>query len=332
MRRCGAGVKLMRAINNPDVLERTAVRADVGAVAISLIGYLIITSIASVVMIFFASMEFNGVIYPAASGVGLLFIMLILRGNMHLDEIFEETREIPARVMRNAFFCIAGLQPAFMFLGYGVTKLFEHEGYRVDLSTFDPTASGVIFIIINLVIVKPVVEGILFRGAVLRVLSAYGRTFAIFASAILFGLYQGNILQIGYAFCTGLVYGYITFRYSIKYSIILHAIHNGLTVLVAYVTPLLPGIAGFAIYIMWGTFAIGLIVVIATKHEKVKRFLDKGRARANAWKYTFSVPWLLLYVVITIVLTVAQLDVKSINAQAEQFPAQLIPDVWDKLE
>jgi hypothetical protein len=280
-------------------------------------------------MIFFASTNFNGVIYPAASGAGLLFIWLILRGNMHLDEVFEETREIPARVMRNAFFCIAGLQPAFMFLGHGITKLFEHEGYSVDFSIFDPQAKGVVFIIINLVIVKPLIEGILFRGVVLRVLSAYGRTFAILASAILFGLYQGNILQIGYAFCTGLILAYITFRYSIKYSIILHAIHNGLTVVVAYVTPIVPGLA---IYAMWGAFAIGLIVVAATKHAKVKKFLDKGRARANAWKYTFSVPWLLLYIAITIMLTAVQLDIKPLNAPGSQFPSQLIPDIWENLK
>jgi hypothetical protein len=318
----------MRAINNPDVLERTAVRADVGAISISLIGYLIITSIASVVMIFFAGTEFNGVVYPVASGVGLAFIWFILRGNMHLDEVFEETREIPARVMRNAFFCIAGLQPAFMFLGHGLTKLFEDAGYRVDLSTFDPESEGVVFIIINLVAVKPVIEGILFRGVVLRVLSAYGRTFAILASAILFGLYQSNILQISYSFFAGLILGYITFRYSIKYSIILHAIHNGLMVLVAYITPLVPGLA---IYAMWGAFAIGLIVVAITKHGKVKKFLDRGRARANAWRYTFSAPWLLLYIAITIVLTAVQLDVKPLDAPGNPFPPQLIPNVWDKV-
>jgi hypothetical protein len=276
-------------------------------------------------MIFFANTQFNGVIYPAASGAGLLFIWLILRGNMHLGEVFEETREIPARVMRNAFFCIAGLQPIFMFIGHGVTKLFEYAGYRVDLSTFDPGAEGVVFIIVNLVVVKPVIEGVLFRGVVLRVLSAYGRTFAIAASAILFGLYQGNILQIGYALCAGLILGYITFRYSIKYSIILHAIHNGLMVLVAYVTPLAPAVA---VYALWGVFVIGLIVVAVQKHTKVHRYLAAGRARANAWRYTFTVPWLLLYLAITIVLTAVQLDIKPLNAPDVQYPPQLIPDIW----
>ncbi|MDR1495938.1 MAG: CPBP family intramembrane metalloprotease [Clostridiales Family XIII bacterium] len=318
----------MRAINNPDVLERTAVRSDVGAVAISLIGYLIITSFASVIMIFFANAKFNGVIYPAASGAGLFFIWLILRGNLHLGEIFEETREIPARVMRNAFFCIAGLQPVFMFIGHGVTKLFEYAGYSVDLSSFDPASEGVVFIIINLVVVKPVIEGILFRGVCLRVLSAYGRTFAIVASAILFGLYQGNILQIGYALCAGLILGYITFRYSIKYSIILHAVHNGLMVLVAYVTPLAPAIA---VYAMWSVFVVGLIVVAVTKHAKVYRFLDAGRARANAWRYTFTVPWLLLYIAITIALTVVQLDIKSLDAPGVRETTQLIPEIWKDL-
>jgi hypothetical protein len=318
----------MRAINNPDVLERTAVRADVGAVAISLTGCLLITSAASVAMIFLASATLHGVIYPAASGVGLAFILFILRGNMHLGDIFEETREIPPRVMRNAFFCIAGLQPLFMFLGHAVTKLFEYAGYRVDLSTFDPQAPGVIFIIVNLVVVKPLVEGILFRGAVLRVLSAYGRTFAIAASAILFGLYQGNIMQIGYALCAGLILGYITFRYSIKYSIILHAIHNGLMVLVAYIDPLVPGIA---IYAMWGAFIVGLIVVAVAKRAKVRRFLDKGRARANAWKYTFSVPWLLLYIAVTIALTIVQVDAKPLDAPVVNTPSPLIPDVWEDL-
>jgi hypothetical protein len=319
----------MRAINNPDVLERTAVRADVGAVAISLIGYLIITSFASVVMIFFATTKLNGVIYPAASAAGLVFIWLILRGNMHLDEVFEETREIPGRVMRNAFFCVAGLQPLFMFIGHGVTKLFENAGYNIDLSNFDPQARGVVFIIINLVVVKPIIEGILFRGIVLRVLSAYGRTFAIVASAILFGLYQGNLLQIGYALCTGLILGYITFRYSIRYSIILHAIHNGLMVAVSYITPIVPGLA---IYAMWGVFAVGLIIVIATKHAKIKRFLDKSRVRTNAWKYTFSVPWLMLYIAITIVLTVAQLDIKPLNAPGSEYPPPLVPEMWTNLK
>jgi hypothetical protein len=136
-------------------------------------------------------------------------------------------------------------------------------------------------------------------------------------------------LQIGYALCAGLILGYITFRYSIKYSIILHAVHSGLIVLVAFVTPLVPGIA---VYAMWGAFAVGLIVVAATKHTKVKRFIDRGRARANAWKYTFTVPWLLLYIAITIVLTAVQLDAKPLDAPASKLPPPLIPDIWSDLQ
>ncbi|MDR0520032.1 MAG: CPBP family intramembrane metalloprotease [Clostridiales Family XIII bacterium] len=314
----------MRAINNPEVLERTAVRADVGAVAIALIGYLLITSVATIIMMLFTSLKLNGAIYPAASGVGLAFILFILRGNLHAREIFEETREMPGRVMRNAVFCVAGLQPIFMFVGQGITTLFENAGYMIDLSSFDPQAEGVVFIIINLVVAKPIIEGILFRGAVLRVLSAYGRTFAIAASAILFGLYQGNLLQIGYAFCAGLILGYITFRYSIKYSIILHAVHNGLMVGVSYLSM---HVAGFAIYGLWTVCLVGLVVVAIKKGAKVKRFLDRGRARANAWKHTFGVPALLLYIAITIVITAVQMDVKEIGTESK-YPTALVPKEW----
>jgi hypothetical protein len=315
----------MRAINNPDVLERTAVRADVGAIAIALIAYLIITSLASIVIIFFAVRELNGIIYPASSAVALAFMWIILRDNMHLREVFEETREIPGRVFRNAFFCIAGLQPIFMFIGRGIEELYTKAGYSVDLSVFDPKADGVAFIIINLVVVKPVVEGILFRGVVLRVLSAYGRTFAIIASAILFGLYQENILQIGSSFFAGLALGYITFRYSIKWSIVLHTIYNGLIIAIAYLSPALPG---FVVYGIWGVFLVGLVCVAITKHAKVRRFLDKGRTRKNAWRYTFTVPWLLLYIAITVVLTIVQMKVYPLDKPENPGLPPLIPDIW----
>jgi hypothetical protein len=315
---------IMRAINNPDVIERTAVRADVGAVAIALIGYLLITSIATIIMVIFTALKLGGAVYPAASGVGLLFIWLILRGSLRLSDVFEETREMPGRVMRNAVFCVAGLQPIFMFVGQGITALFENAGYTIDLSNFDPGSDGVVFIIINLVVAKPIVEGVLFRGVVLRVLSAYGRNFAIVASAVLFGLYQGNILQIGYAFCAGLILGYITFRYSIKYAIILHAIHNGLMVGVSYLAPHVPGLA---IYALWCVFLVGMIVVAVKKWAKVKRFLDRGRTRANAWRHTFGVPWLLLYIAITIVITGVQLDVKPIGS-VSKYPPPLVPEKW----
>jgi hypothetical protein len=121
------------------------------------------------------------------------------------------------------------------------------------------------------------------------------------------------------------VLGYITFRYSIKWSIVLHAIHNGLMIAISYLAPMLPG---FAIYGIWTVFLIGLVYVAITKYAKVRRFLDKGRTRKNAWRYTFTVPWLLLYIAITIVLTIVQMKTRPLDKPENPDPSPLIPDIW----
>ena len=50
--------------------------------------------------------------------------------------------------------------------------------------------------------------------------------FAILSSAILFGLFHGNLLQTPYALLMGLVLGYVTVEYSIGWAIALHMFNN----------------------------------------------------------------------------------------------------------
>ena len=56
----------------------------------------------------------------------------------------------------------------------------------------------------------PFGEEILFRGFLLQNFKRYGVRFAIIFSAILFGIYHGNIVQTPFAFILGLLLGYIT--------------------------------------------------------------------------------------------------------------------------
>ena len=75
-------------------------------------------------------------------------------------------------------------------------------------------------------ILAPVWEELLFRGYVLRALRPYGKRFAILGSALLFGLFHGNLLQTPYAVAMGLVFGYMTVEYSIVWAILLHMFNN----------------------------------------------------------------------------------------------------------
>ena len=75
-------------------------------------------------------------------------------------------------------------------------------------------------------VLAPLWEEILFRGYVLRALRPYGKRFAIVMSAILFGLFHGNLLQTPYAVLMGLILGYVTVEYSIVWAVLLHMFNN----------------------------------------------------------------------------------------------------------
>ena len=75
-------------------------------------------------------------------------------------------------------------------------------------------------------IFAPVWEELLFRGYVLRTLRPFGKRFAILCSALLFGLFHGNLLQTPYAVIMGLILGYVTVEYSILWSVLLHMFNN----------------------------------------------------------------------------------------------------------
>ena len=75
-------------------------------------------------------------------------------------------------------------------------------------------------------VLAPIWEELLFRGYVLRSLRPYGKRFAILGSAILFGLFHGNLLQTPYAVLMGLVLAYVTVEYSVIWAILLHMFNN----------------------------------------------------------------------------------------------------------
>lgn len=75
-------------------------------------------------------------------------------------------------------------------------------------------------------VLAPLWEELMFRGWILRTLRPYGKRFAILGSAVLFGLFHGNLLQAPYALLVGLLLGYITVEYSLFWAIILHMFNN----------------------------------------------------------------------------------------------------------
>lgn len=75
-------------------------------------------------------------------------------------------------------------------------------------------------------ILAPIVEELMFRGAIFDTLLPFGRRFAMVSSALLFGLFHGNLIQIPFAFLVGLVLAYVRSEYGMIWCIALHFINN----------------------------------------------------------------------------------------------------------
>lgn len=93
-----------------------------------------------------------------------------------------------------------------------------------------PTLASSFILFVLTVIIAPVFEEFIFRGAVMNLLKPYGGGIAIFVSAFCFGIYHGNFQQFFYAFALGIVLGYIGYATdSVFCTTLLHLMFNGIS-------------------------------------------------------------------------------------------------------
>lgn len=92
-----------------------------------------------------------------------------------------------------------------------------------------------IFGILAIAIMAPLVEELLFRGAIEGHLLQTGKTpkMAIFLSALIFGIIHVNPAQVPFAFCIGLVFGWLYYRTgSVIPGMIGHFLNNSIATLI----------------------------------------------------------------------------------------------------
>lgn len=143
-----------------------------------------------------------------------------------------------------------------------------------DVNTFET-----VLYIIAFSLVPAFAEEFLFRGVVLGTLRKYGDGFAIFASALLFGLLHGNFVQIPFAFIVGLVLGYIVcYTNSLLPSIIVHFLNNFLSVAtIVFFTDMSDANAEIiSLSIILAIFVIGLFAFSSLAKNDKEGFLALG--------------------------------------------------------
>lgn len=113
-----------------------------------------------------------------------------------------------------------------------ITAMFATQGVVIpdaDFSVDKPTFIAGFTMFLYTVILAPVIEEIMYRGLVIKLVSPYGKKLAVFLSAFIFGLMHGNLSQFATAFAAGLVLSAVALKTnSILPTIIMHSLNNGI--------------------------------------------------------------------------------------------------------
>ena len=111
------------------------------------------------------------------------------------------------------------------FFSFLIVLMSSHKGRTPVVAIYEPLYTDIIMT----VFVAPVLEEIVFRGVIMNNLKKYGIKTAIIINSIFFALSHYNTDMIVPAFFTGIIFSYVAYKYSIKYSILIHFFINAIT-------------------------------------------------------------------------------------------------------
>ena len=134
-------------------------------------------------------------------------------------------RQVSGKVMLLSIMLVFAAMFAFNVLA-------QELGLPDELSEVIKQVSNNVLGCITIAVLAPILEEVLFRGAIQGYLMRkYNPTVGIVVAALVFGLIHMNPIQIFYAFCLGLVFGWMYYRTcSLMPVIIGHVLNNSLAV------------------------------------------------------------------------------------------------------
>lgn len=175
-----------------------------------------------------------------------------------LDKPYKPFLVLPA-VLAGLGFCMLG-----NIINSYITMFFSN----MDVEFTSPEipmaegVSGIILTFFRVAVTAGVIEELCFRGHVMGNLRFYGDGFAVAASAIMFALLHGNMVQAPFALMAGTVLGYLSVKTgTIWTGIIIHVLNNSISLVTYYLGKHLGEQELLAVYalLLYGLIFIGAI-------------------------------------------------------------------------
>ena len=174
--------------------------------------------------------------------------------------------------------------------------------------------SGTLISVLSMAIVPAVIEETAIRGIVMQPLRRYGDKFAIVASAVIFSILHGNMVQIPYTMVAGIYFGLVAvLTGSLWPSMVLHCLNNLFSVIIVAVDSNFgETAANIATYIILGIFIIvGIIGGIKFGKMRYTHPLAKGvntLTRNEKVSALFANPAMIIAIIIMLIITVRSID------------------------
>lgn len=237
----------------------------------------------------------SGVGYLAGLGLGLPFLRFFYR-KLERPPLLRRERAMDSGAFWRLLCVLMSAQMVFALSVQALEYLFNLAGYSVLSAAQQASAgSATLSMFLYASLLGPVAEELIFRGFVLRTLQKHGKTFAIVTSALLFGIYHGNLVQGIFAFLVGLVLGYTALEYSLRWSIALHILNNGVFGdLLLRLTGRLPAqTQNLLISAMDLAFFTAGLVILIRERGALGAYLRKNRT--GGYRYVFASPGVMLF-------------------------------------
>lgn len=186
------------------------------------------------------------------------------------------------------------------------TIIQEIIGVTFTTGVEDPKilgAEGIFIAVLSTAVLPAILEEVVVRGIIMQPLRRFGDKFAIVASALIFGIMHGNMVQIPYTIVAGLFMGYLAIATgSLWPSIILHFINNfySVALLAAYdnagdTAGMLVSVLFLALFVLSGALG-GLIYVPMNYKATLKKGVDTLKTGEKFSALFLNVPMIIAIV------------------------------------
>lgn len=246
------------------------------------------------------TIKYSGLASILGMVCGLPWFFLIRGKKLFTSDLTHTNSKVKISTILIAFVLILGIQFAMTLISLFLGALLPQgdAGLSDTLNETTTSLASSFWGALYIVVLGPIIEEIVFRGAVMRKLEKYGANFALVVSSLIFALYHIILFQAVFAFFVGLILGYVAGRFSIKWSMLLHMLNNSLAVISV-------AIASHAFdmalnYVFFAAFVASIFIIIALRKYFVMQKKAGAPSEPRVYQRAFSSPWLIAYIVLCV--------------------------------